>query len=122
MTTYAWDWILSEGDTITEKFEGLIKHIRFACFRSIAKEEVPVVTGSGEIGSMLCLTRPLVPYYDANPEGAEYLGRAGSTSKNPAFVDSFDIYRDSSVPRDEIRIEAGENSCTFKIFNYPFQD
>lgn len=103
MKTYAWDWVLSRGDTIKEKFADLFQQVELIS----GIHGIPSVRSSKHY----CLMFPTM--FDVNDVELSY--ESGFKVHTPKM----DWAEDQDCPVDEIRFG---NDVVLKIFNDPTID
>lgn len=122
MKTYAFDFVLSDGDTVKEKSERLYEIVSIFCVRA-GGEKMEVRAGK-EIGRLLIVAADMnkeadfTPKYEEQGNGVIFVGQVKKDCQNGYCAD-FDLYMDLHQTKDEILVGDG---TTVKVFNYPFAE
>ena len=120
--TYAWDFVLAEGDTIKEKFENLYGHVRTFCLHSNeSKKEVFVVTAK-ELGSLVVYVKPdeLTPKYEQLDNDIMFIAEVKRSCGDNGYNTNFQLFEDKKFAEDEVLICNGNEVTVIKVFNLVF--
>lgn len=120
--TYAWDFILAPGDTITEKYTHLFNFLSASGVRKSGKpNEAAVIANKKIIGMIepmasLLYKEALTPSY--KPMGELMYCSEYSRSCGPhGYEAGFHMIADEDCPDDEILVYAENKTSVVKLFN-----
>jgi hypothetical protein len=118
---FAWDWAWSDGDTVKEKFENLYLMIRSLTNRAIHCI-MPIVVCNEPLSLPLALDfdKSFIPLFK-KIDDVVCLGGYNNILPDPNCINSFDLYKDTYFPDDEILI-VSEKIKLIKVYNNPLID
>ena len=124
--TYAWDWILAEGDTVKEKGELLLKSVLMLCYFDEDAEPV-TIHATPELGAILSVCAGGLPRTKFEPDYKEVRHgkiRAGTICRNlgKGYEAKYALYESESYPKYRVTVKAGRRSKTLLLFNCPLED
>src|SRR4051812_32397588 len=102
--TYAWDFILCEGDTLREKYTNLYEIVRTRCLRQIAKNTKAFVVCEASlcIGLVTTLVEGFTPKYEKIGD-LTYVGDFSQTCGGNGYHTGFQLYEDNRL-KDELLV------------------
>lgn len=122
---YAWDFILSNGDTIKEKMFDLFSKVLTFCVRPIVNQIPVSVICSKEMCAALTVSAvrgniEFINKYEKLQNGSTWAGQVKKSCGKNGYCTDFDLYEDPKAVKDEIIVCFGDQTSILKIFNYPF--
>jgi hypothetical protein len=122
---YAWDFILSDGDTIKEKMFDLFSKVCNFCVRPVVNQIPVTVTCSKEMRVVLTVSAvrgniEFINKFQKLENGTIWAGQLKRSFGKNGYCTDFDLYEDPNAKKDEIIVCFGDQISILKIFNYPF--
>ena len=120
MNTYVWDFVLSEGDTISEKFENLYENICTFCLHKTELNPAMVWVNKEIASTLITLHVSYKPIYETLDNEQVFLAEFTKNCGENGCCTDFNLYQDIQCPKDEIKIQQDNELTIIKINNFPF--
>jgi hypothetical protein len=115
---YAWDFILSGGDTIKEKYDDLYEKIKCLCFKRKGVTKRFVVKCDKQLASIFAIRTDFCPLSSEEfKENPNFMGTLTQDYDN-GYEASFELHQDETCG-DDILICGPDETSIVKVFNFP---
>lgn len=122
---YAWDFSLSDGDSIKDKTFDLFNKVSVLCVRSETNKILANISCNKELCAALTVSAvqnniEFIIKYEKLENARMWAGQVKRSCGNNGYCTDFDLYEDLQLTKDEIVICIGNQTSVLKVFNYPF--